>query len=469
VPQISENRDFFEKGLAYLEEGEAEQALYLWDEARKILDSREISDFRIGFTFIEYVTENNLVHLYPEASDLYMWGTGANQLFDNFEYISKEVEMLKPIISEDTYNIWRRYSEENNTSLFSEIRGFWSERNPVRSTPVNERLIEHWERIAHARMYFNKNSSSVYGTDDRGIIYVRFGEPDIVYSGTIQMNTQEIRNKIYDLETFNHINSPEAAFSIRQGVVQSYTPQEYEYWRYYNLHPEPLFFLFGENANEIYFGLLDRIESLIPDTAFRTSVVGGRGTGGSIRASSFLQFMLYNHLSNHDQFFGQMLNIFEDNWYRAVNSPRLNGQIIQSQNSPSVSRDKMLEAYNRAPAEAGSIDRSALKVPLSHKSYKFRDENMNPEFEIVLYSDELKILKSDLPRSTLLLHYGIVSMDHEYQVTYENTQDRILTIDSSEDEHSDLLQPLSIRIGTDKEKNRIWGILRSTIRMNIIH
>lgn len=57
---------------------------------------------------------------------------------------------------------------------------FWRRRDPTPATPENERLAEHFQRLAEAR---KKYSSPVdpRGYDDRGMIYVRYGPPDDVY------------------------------------------------------------------------------------------------------------------------------------------------------------------------------------------------------------------------------------------------------------------------------------------------
>ncbi|MBT5872057.1 MAG: tetratricopeptide repeat protein [Candidatus Latescibacteria bacterium] len=54
-------------------------------------------------------------------------------------------------------------------------RKFWAARDPDPSTLVNERLVEHYRRVLYARTNF---ASAQFPWDQRGAIYVRFGEPD---------------------------------------------------------------------------------------------------------------------------------------------------------------------------------------------------------------------------------------------------------------------------------------------------
>ena len=55
------------------------------------------------------------------------------------------------------------------------LRRFWNDRDPDLSTPVNERLLEHYRRVWHALTEFSENKQP---WDVRGEVYIRFGEPD---------------------------------------------------------------------------------------------------------------------------------------------------------------------------------------------------------------------------------------------------------------------------------------------------
>lgn len=55
------------------------------------------------------------------------------------------------------------------------LKRFWNDRDPDLSTPVNERLLEHYRRVWHALTEFSENKQP---WDVRGEVYIRFGEPD---------------------------------------------------------------------------------------------------------------------------------------------------------------------------------------------------------------------------------------------------------------------------------------------------
>ena len=67
------------------------------------------------------------------------------------------------------------------------LRRFWYEQDPDLSTPVNERLLEHYRRVWFARQVF---ADAQQPWDRRGEVYVRFGEPDHRTS-SLMMNAQQ--------------------------------------------------------------------------------------------------------------------------------------------------------------------------------------------------------------------------------------------------------------------------------------
>lgn len=69
----------------------------------------------------------------------------------------------------------RSYNEAAGVGLEAYRKRFWNGRDPDLSTPVNERLLEHYRRVWHALTDFSKGKQP---WDARGDVYIRFGEPD---------------------------------------------------------------------------------------------------------------------------------------------------------------------------------------------------------------------------------------------------------------------------------------------------
>lgn len=59
------------------------------------------------------------------------------------------------------------------------LREFWTGRDPLFLTPVNERLMEHCGRVAYANLRFGDPERGIAGwTTDKGQAYIRYGRPE---------------------------------------------------------------------------------------------------------------------------------------------------------------------------------------------------------------------------------------------------------------------------------------------------
>ncbi|MDX1532111.1 MAG: GWxTD domain-containing protein [Rhodothermales bacterium] len=72
--------------------------------------------------------------------------------------------------------IRRAETAEEQVRLF---RAFWDKRDPTPGTRRNERMEEYYYRVAYANKNYGRFANNGWNTD-RGEVYIRFGEPDIV-------------------------------------------------------------------------------------------------------------------------------------------------------------------------------------------------------------------------------------------------------------------------------------------------
>ena len=95
------------------------------------------------------------------------------------DYISKldpEVKVLYEDISLVASGEDLRASDETpGLNRETYLNRFWNGKDPDLSTPVNERLLEHYRRVWHALTEFSEGKQP---WDARGDVYIRFGEPD---------------------------------------------------------------------------------------------------------------------------------------------------------------------------------------------------------------------------------------------------------------------------------------------------
>ncbi|MFC1529139.1 tetratricopeptide repeat protein [Gemmatimonadota bacterium] len=80
---------------------------------------------------------------------------------------------LIPLLAPADMNEYGALDAEGRQSYWTQ---YWRARNPDPTTMVNERLLEHFIRVAWARTEFGQGT---WPWDARGDFYVRYGEPDV--------------------------------------------------------------------------------------------------------------------------------------------------------------------------------------------------------------------------------------------------------------------------------------------------
>ncbi|MCP4725718.1 MAG: GWxTD domain-containing protein [bacterium] len=249
--------NYYLAGLKAKEAGNYEKAMSIWVGAQKEMLKQGKADPRIGFGFIELVTHQKITKLYPTATTMYDWGLSEDYSPEFGTEIEKEIEMIRPLLSEEEYDEWTSLLNNADPGLNSMIKAFWINSDPTPTTPFNERLIEHWNRIHHSRDTFQRNKKTVYGSDDRGTTYVKYGKPDRSRNGSFGSGSLEISKWLEDL-------------SARMSFNEYNLQPEYEVWLYFNiLDNQPLIFMFGKERGWGSYGLRTGVEDFIPNRAFR--------------------------------------------------------------------------------------------------------------------------------------------------------------------------------------------------------
>ncbi len=123
----------------------------------------------------------------PEEFDAYPYLAGAHwkagrgveamNVFGQFFSIVGEREVnlyldLGLVLDSDEMNLYEAIAPDGKRAYWAH---YWRSRDPDPKTDVNERLLEHYVRIAWARIEYGKET---WPWDARGRLYVRYGEPD---------------------------------------------------------------------------------------------------------------------------------------------------------------------------------------------------------------------------------------------------------------------------------------------------
>ncbi len=281
-------------------EGRWKQALSLWASIPDSLIRTGRSDPRVGPAFLATAIEHDQKQRFEEGSKLYLWGFSGENLDEFRDEVVLEARRILPLLSRRDSVRWMPYLEGPTTDLARRVARYWLEHDPTPETDVNERLIEHWRRIVEARKRFTYNRSSVYGTDDRGIIYVKYGPPDNRARGHLGASEMELKIRVEDP-------------LFREKIRRYDTQPQFELWKYHQLHPEEFtYFLFGNVRGTGPFQLVETPSDLIPDAA-RTITSAG-DTPGRVRVRYYLELFYYRDLAILGGRFGRRFDELAGLW-----------------------------------------------------------------------------------------------------------------------------------------------------------
>lgn len=273
-------------------EGRWQDALALWEEAADDVAGRGLDDLRIGVAYMETAVAQEADSLHARASRLYLAGLSGEPTPESLEELNREMERVLLIAGPGTQTELERLRDAPPRARALALKRFWLERDPTPSTALNERLVEHWQRIASARERFVYNTSSPIGTDDRGVVYLRYGAPPKTQRGYLGASEMEMKIRI-----------PQDDLA-RERLRQMDTNPQYEVWMYDRLNPrEFTTFLFGNLDGTGRFQLVDGVHRLIPSQS--RSRNNARYVPGNIPASHYLELFYYADLAAIGGIFGE--------------------------------------------------------------------------------------------------------------------------------------------------------------------
>lgn len=149
----------------YEDAEQPEKAVPLLQRLVKLNPDDEKAHLYLG---LMYYKTSNLKGAYDEYKEALILMKPAEQR--DFTYYSVK-ELIRPLLGDEI----KKFSE-------IEIRNFidlyWRVKDPLYLTDYNERLLEHYSRVAYANLRFGVNRADLSGwKSDRGEVYLRYGEP----------------------------------------------------------------------------------------------------------------------------------------------------------------------------------------------------------------------------------------------------------------------------------------------------
>ena len=439
-------------------------------EAENLITRIENADepqYAAGFRLLKLVTEQEFSDLYQKSCKLYLQGLGQNMITSKDQDLLKEdLLYLRPFFGRREANRYEKMIEEKNPEIFSVVQNFWENRDLTPSDRYNERMMEHWQRVHYALNNFNTTSRELY--DDRGGIYIKYGEPTKKRSGTFMYNpgfaNYIIATRMDDGRggvsgAANAINTTLYLNTLYQ-VREYHQYPTFETWVYENLadHSDNVIYLFGNTYGGNEMNLKQSVDDFVPSAAYSMternspvsmSMLGGGnngeeanaaggddeedsnvlnqssganlGSGERISPALVLQFMYYRQLASLDHYFSaqydEMLNRYMD-----VSTPVSRSLARQFQQTNSA---RMLIANSRAPDEYSNGNDEMFDIGTSVHAYRFYDDELSPELLLYFQDDVEEAVSFDQLKE-------INSVDSISYSNYEIVRTLSLTRDENE-------------------------------------
>ncbi|WP_069131060.1 GWxTD domain-containing protein [Rhodohalobacter halophilus] len=384
----------YERGLEELYRNNVTRALDIWYQAYE--DEGPV-DSRVGIEFIKTVTERNLEDYFDQATELYYRAITNGSGMDSRVAIRREIDRMRPIIGEGIYRQWNEWWGDEDPQLAVDMRGFWIQADPTPSRQANERLIEHWQRIADAQENFRKNRNTVFNTDDRALIYIRYGEPDRTRNGILTLQTSNIRQWLQnqvnpysrtEREEMSGQDEHERDFAeniqidrLQDAIYQFHRYPEYEIWFYEGVsegNSEPLIFIFGTDVESEEFRLQRGVESFIPERAYNPererSGDSVEFTRAGITPALMLQLMYYEQLASADEYFQSRLNTLRN---RILEQGRQAFRGLDT-DFRAESADLLNSRLGVSPVTKSTYSEKIPEIPMEMYQYRFLNEDQEP-------------------------------------------------------------------------------------------
>lgn len=251
-------------------------------------DLSQAVDFKIEHSslsqatkYLDQVSLENKKALFESATTQYVrsLSSGLHTQAD-FDLLNMEISFFKELLNPDQAEQLESVFNENPKEAGQLFGRLWKTLDPTPLTNTNERLIEHRVRIHEAREMY-ANEESVLGVDGRGLIYIKYGEPDRILDRPINIKRGEIQEFVKNFY-LERIGSGSTA-DIWKGVTIT-TDRIIEYlsqnpfsstlniWLYRDIGPsqnESVAFYFSEQRQNV-FKRVTSIDSLFPTGTYRT-------------------------------------------------------------------------------------------------------------------------------------------------------------------------------------------------------
>lgn len=435
---------FLEKGKEAEKQGNYEKALQIWMASRAEVP---VPDLDIARAFIKLVTRERMKDHYQNATFMYNWGLTAQDVQYNREALENELEYLSPLMENRVLRDIRNKLKDENPAVYNAIKTFWDRLDPTPGTVYNERLLEHWERIAYAYEHFSYGTQEDRTLDDRADLYLKFGPPDRKKTGTLRYNDglarNLIRTRLTDFVSQTDYNSRDynMAQILEKALVASVRDYAnnpaFEIWTYEGISKtQNIFYIFGNTSSGSRFDRMRSVDDFIPagayspadrnrlitlireqrplqqnppraltsDTTLTSSPITGEDFSNAlteinrsgrqitkVTPALILQLIYYQQLSAVDGFFGNTYNVL----YSQFSTRFENISTSLSRELKAKNQHEVRRIQQAAPPEQSRYIDAISEIGLTTYSYRLLGEQNQPYIALFVKSDPYQAFIND--------------------------------------------------------------------------
>ncbi len=160
-----------------------------------------LSYYQLAFIEFEFSHYDAMIRLlkkglknHPKNKNLYLFLGLAYQRKSMFPLAQKYFDQAKQLMTQKELHalqstshvlspsMMKKYAALNEAAKSTFTDGFWKQRDPLFFTKFNERLLEHYSRLAYVNLRFSDFEKGIDGWEtDQGKTYIRFGPPKKMY------------------------------------------------------------------------------------------------------------------------------------------------------------------------------------------------------------------------------------------------------------------------------------------------
>lgn len=172
---------YYRLALLFYEFKNYPEMVQLLESAVKINPNDKNSRLFLGFAYQNVRKFEQALQQYDAAKQL--MSVSEKELMESIDFILTPEEQ-------------KQYRLKTASAQKFYATNFWKQKEPFYLSPVNERLLEHYSRIAYANLRFSRHKAGKEGWEtDLGKVFIRFGHPQQKYRtrpyiGELQDNTR---------------------------------------------------------------------------------------------------------------------------------------------------------------------------------------------------------------------------------------------------------------------------------------